>query len=109
MSHVNLFFKLHWVAAVCLVAAAGHFKIPTMYYVSDFVVAGGLFSYGPSFAEMAKQVGVYVGRILKGEKPTDLPVVQSTKFEFVINLQTAKALGIEVPNSIQLLADEVIE
>jgi ABC-type uncharacterized transport system substrate-binding protein len=66
-------------------------------------------AYGNSLTDMCRLVGVYVGRILKGEKPTDLPVVQSSKFEFVINLQTARALGIEVPNSMQLLADEVIE
>jgi ABC-type uncharacterized transport system substrate-binding protein len=66
-------------------------------------------AYGNSLTDMCRLVGVYVGRILKGEKPTDLPVVQSSKFEFVINLQTARALGIEVPNSMQLLADELIE
>jgi putative ABC transport system substrate-binding protein len=92
-----------------LVAAAGHFKIPTMYYVSDFVVAGGLFSYGPSFAEMAKQVGVYVGRILKGTKPADLPIQQPTKFELVINLQAARDLGVTITREFQMFVDEVIE
>jgi putative ABC transport system substrate-binding protein len=92
-----------------IVSLAARHGIPAIYYLRDFAHAGGLMAYGNSLTDMYRLVGVYVGRILKGEKPTDLPVVQSTKFEFVINLQTAKALGIEVPNSIQLLADEVIE
>ena len=73
------------------------------------VEAGLLMSYGVNIADMFLQVGIYTGGILKGAKPADLPVLQSTKFEFVINLQTASALGIEVPNSIQLLADAMIE
>jgi putative ABC transport system substrate-binding protein len=72
-------------------------------------MAGGILGYGTDLADMWRQIAVYTGQILKGAKPADLPVVQSTKFEFVINLQTARALGIEVPNSIQLLADEVID
>ncbi len=92
-----------------LVVAASLYKIPTMYYVSDFVVAGGLFSYGPNFAEMSVQVGNYVGRILKGARPADLPIQQPTKFELVINLKTAKALGLSVPQSLLAGADEVIE
>jgi putative tryptophan/tyrosine transport system substrate-binding protein len=92
-----------------LVAAAATHRIPTMYYVSDFVLIGGLFSYGPSFAEMAMQVGKYVGRILKGAKPTDLPIQQPTKFELVINAGTAKALGITVPPTLLAGADQVIE
>ena len=73
------------------------------------MAAGGLMSYGPDFVEVFRQIGVYTGNILKGAKPVDLPVVQSTKLEFVINLTTAKALGIEVPQNVLSIADEVIE
>jgi putative ABC transport system substrate-binding protein len=84
-------------------------KIPTAYSGRDWVAAGGLMSYGTDLAEMFHQVGVYTGSILKGAKPADLPVLQSTKFEFAINLQTARALGIEVPPGVLSIADEVIE
>jgi putative ABC transport system substrate-binding protein len=83
--------------------------LPAIYANREFAAAGGLMSYGANVADGFRQIGVYTGRILKGEKPADLPVVQSTKFELVINLTTAKALGLTVSNQMQLLADEVIE
>ena len=92
-----------------LASLTAYHRIPAIYFLPGFVRAGGLMSYGNSLTDVYRLAGVYVGRILKGEKPADLPVVQATKFEFVINLQTARLLAIEVPNAIQLLADEVIE
>jgi putative ABC transport system substrate-binding protein len=94
---------------VQIATLAARQAIPSAHSAREEVEAGGLMSYGTDNVDMWHQVGLYTGQILKGAKPADLPVLQSTKFEFVINLQTARALGIEVPNSIQLLADEVIE
>jgi len=88
---------------------AAHHRVPAAYPIREFVEAGGLMSYGTDFLDMWRQTGLYTGKILKGAKPGDLPVLQSTKFEFAINLQTARALGIEVPNALQLLVDEMIE
>jgi putative tryptophan/tyrosine transport system substrate-binding protein len=92
-----------------IIAFAAKNRLPTIYQFHEFATAGGLISYGPDAADSYRQAGVYAGRILKGAKPADLPVVQPTKFELVINLKTAKALGLAVPTSMQLLADEVIE
>jgi putative ABC transport system substrate-binding protein len=100
-------FFLEWRAKI--IALAEHYRVPAIYSSRAYAAAGGLMSYGISLTEGYRQVGLYVGRILKGEKPADLPVVNSTKFKSAINITTARAFNLEVPPAVLARADEVIQ
>jgi putative tryptophan/tyrosine transport system substrate-binding protein len=104
--HIDALFQGHDEQVVAL---AAKYAMPTMYANRQFTSRGGLISYGTEPADAYRQAGIYIGRILRGEKPASLPVQQATKFDLVVNLKTAKSLGLKIPDSFLLLADEVIE
>jgi putative ABC transport system substrate-binding protein len=106
MVHIDALFQSH---TKQIVALAARYALPTMYATRQFGPLGGLISYGTNSDDIYRKAGVYLGRILKGAKPADLPVLQPTKFDLIINLKTAKALGLTVPLIMQMTADEVIE